>query len=253
MTIEDVANATEWSAGKISNIETGARLRPTVMEVKGLLDIYGVTDKQRREAILNLTRQARERGWWSKYNDVFTDDFPAFEAEAHSIHTYEPAIIPGLLQTPGYIRLMMRALIRRTPVDVDRTLETRRRRQALLDLDDAPELWAVIDEAALLRFRPAKEVFREQVQHLIDVAEADNTVTIQILPFSSGMHAGLRGPFVIMDFPSDVNPVVYLETDADGLYLEDQEEVDRYRRIFDHITTSACPPDASLQMLKEML
>ncbi|GAA3730137.1 transcriptional regulator with XRE-family HTH domain [Spinactinospora alkalitolerans] len=253
MTVEDVANATEWSMGKISNIETGVRLRPTVMEIKGLLDIYGVTDERRREAVLDLTRQARERGWWSKYSDIFTDDFPAFEAEARSIHTYELAIIPGLLQSPGYVELMMRALLRRNPLDIDRVLETRKRRQAILDRANSPELWAVIDEAALLRFRSAEEAFREQVQHLIDVAEADNTVTIQVLPFASGMHAGVRGPFVVLDFAEFVNPVVYLETDTDGLYLEEPEEVDRYRRLFDHVRTSARYPDASLQMLKDLL
>src|SRR5699024_3200604 len=102
MTIEDVAAATEWSTGKISNIETGVRLKPTVMEVRGLLDVYGVTDERHREAILDLTRQARELGWWAKFSDVFTDDFVAFEGEARSIRTYELARIPGLLQTPRY-------------------------------------------------------------------------------------------------------------------------------------------------------
>ncbi|USY19579.1 Scr1 family TA system antitoxin-like transcriptional regulator [Nocardiopsis exhalans] len=102
-TIEEVSEATEWSMGKISNIETGVRLKPTVMEIRGLLDVYGVTDERRREAILNLTRQARELGWWSKFSDVFTDDFVAFEGEAHSIRTYELARIPGLLQTPRYV------------------------------------------------------------------------------------------------------------------------------------------------------
>ncbi|ASU81697.1 XRE family transcriptional regulator [Nocardiopsis gilva YIM 90087] len=253
MTVEDVANATEWSMGKISNIETGVRLRPTVMEIKGLLDVYKITDQHRRDFILELTRQARERGWWSKYTDVFTDDFPAFEAEASSIHTYELARVPGLLQTPKYVELLTRASLYRSPQDIDRTIETRRQRQKILQRPDGPELWAVIDEAALLRFQTAHDAFQEQVQHLIDVAEADNSVTIQVLPFASGMHAGLNGPFVILDFVEGVDPVVYLETDTDGLYLEDSKEVDRYRRLFDHVRTQARYPDASLQMLKDLL
>ncbi|MDA2814864.1 helix-turn-helix transcriptional regulator [Nocardiopsis sp. RSe5-2] len=253
MTIDDVAEATEWSVGKISNIETGVRLRPTVMEIKGLLDVYGVTDESKREALLSLTRQAREKGWWSKYSDIFVSEYPAFESEARVIHTYELAMIPGLLQTPGYVELLQRAILRRNPLDIDRVIETRKQRQAILAAVDAPEYWAVIDEGALRRFESDVPVFREQVQHLIDLAEDDNTVTIQVLPFSSGMHAGLKGSFVLLDFVEGVNPIVYTETDTDGLYLEDSEEIDRYRRLFDHVRTSARYPDASLQIMKDML
>lgn len=251
-TIEEVSEATEWSMGKISNIETGVRLKPTVMEIRGLLDVYGVTDQRRREAILNLTRQARELGWWSKFSDVFTDDFVAFEGEAHSIRTYELARIPGLLQTPRYVESLMRASLYQSPPDIERAVETRRQRQQILTQPDAPELWAVIDEAALLRIQ-REDVLKEQVEHLIELAEGDNSVTLQVLPFASGMHAGLQGPFVILDFVPGVSPVVYLETDMDGLYLEEPEELDRYTRLFDHVRASARYPEASLQILKNLI
>ncbi|MEU3017215.1 helix-turn-helix transcriptional regulator [Nocardiopsis sp. NPDC007018] len=251
-TIEEVAEATEWSMGKISNIESGVRLKPTVMEIRGLLDVYAVTDERRREAILDLTRQARELGWWSKYGDVFTDDFVAFEGEASRIRTYELARIPGLLQTPLYVESVMRAALFQSPPDIERSIETRRHRQRILTSADAPELWVVIDEAALMRIQ-REDVRQEQVEHLIEIAEADNTVTLQVLPFASGMHAGLNGPFVILDFAPEVRPVVYLETDTDGLYLEDAEELDRYARLFDHVRASARYPEASLQILKNLI
>jgi len=253
MTIEDVSDATEWSMGKISNIETGVRLRPSVMEIRGLLDVYKVKDERRREAILNLTRQARELGWWSKYTDVFTDDFVAFEGEATRIRTYELARVPGLLQTPGYVELLMRASLHKSPIDIERAIETRRQRQQLLTRPEAPELWAVIDEAALLRTKAHGEAHREQIEHLIEVAEADNSVTIQVLPFVNGMHAGLQGPFVILDFVPGMSPVVYLETDTDGLYLEEPEELERYSKLFDHVRASARYPEASLQILKNLI
>ncbi|MFF8768474.1 helix-turn-helix domain-containing protein [Nocardiopsis dassonvillei] len=253
LTVEEVAKLTEWSMGKISNIETGVRLKPTVMEVRGLLDVYGVTDERRRTAILNLTRQARELGWWSKYDDVFTDDFVAFEGESTRIRTYELARIPGLLQSPGYVELLMRASLYQNPVDIRRAVETRAQRQQILDREDAPELWAVIDEAALLRIQAHEQVFREQVERLIEVAEAHNSVTLQVLPFANGMHAGLQGPFVILDFVPGVSPVVYLETDTDGLYLEEKEELDRYAKLFDHVRASARYPEASLQILKNLI
>ncbi len=111
----------------------------------------------------------------------------------------------------------------------------------------------MVDEAALLRFQTNLSVFQKQIQHLIDVAEADNSVTIQVLPFASGMHAGLQGPFVILGFGETMSPVVYLETDTDGLYLEEAEDVDRYRKLFDHVRTSARHPEASLQILKNLI
>lgn len=252
MTIEDVAAATEWSVGKISNIETGVRLKPTVMEIRGLLDVYGVTDERRREAILNLTRQARELGWWAKFSDVFTDDFVAFEGEARSICTYELARIPGLLQTPRYVESLMRASLYQSPPDIERAIETREQRQQILEGPDAPEMWAVIDEAALKRIQ-REDVLNEQVEHLIEVGESDNNVTLQVLPFASGMHAGLQGPFVILDFVPGMSPVVYLETDTDGLYLEEKGELDRYRRLFDHVRASARYPEATLQILKNLI
>lgn len=253
LSIEAVTEKTEWSAGKVSNLETGVRLYPTVMEVRGLLDTYEVTEQHRRDTILDLTRQARERGWWSKYDDIFTDEYPAFEAEAASIHTYELAMVPGLLQTPGYVETLMRASLRRNPLDIDRAIETRRQRQQMLQTSAAPELWAVVDEAALRRFEGNKRVFHEQIQHLIEVAEGDNSVTLQVLPFASGMHAGLQGSFVIMNFGEGMSPVVYLETDTDGLYLEEAEEVERYRKLFDHVRASARYPEASLQLLKSLI
>lgn len=253
MTIEQVARDLEWSMGKVSNIETGVRLRPSVVEVRALLDAYNISDERRREAILNLTRQAREMGWWSKYTDVFTDDFVSFEGEATRIRTYELARIPGLLQTPRYVELLMRASLYQSPVDIQRAVETRAQRQQLLERDDAPELWAVIDEAALLRIQPHDEVLREQVKHLIEIAEAPNSVTLQVLPFASGMHAGLQGPFVILDFVPGVSSVAYLETDTDGLYLEEPDELDRYGRLFDHVRASARYPEASLQILKNLI
>ena len=110
----------------------------------------------------------------------------------------------------------------------------------------------MIDEAALKRIQ-REDVLKEQVEHLIEVAEADNTVTLQVLPFTSGMHAGLQGPFVLLDFVPGMSPVVYLETDTDGLYLEEPQELKRYRRLFDHVRASARYPEASLQILKNLI
>ncbi|GAA1460436.1 helix-turn-helix domain-containing protein [Nocardiopsis exhalans] len=252
MTLDDAAAATEWSVGKVSNIETGVRLRPSVVEVRALLDVYEVTDEQRRQALFAITRQAGKKGWWTKYSDVFPDEFPVLESDATAISTYEPMIIPGLLQTPGYVELLTRSgNLVRDPVDILRVVDARRRRQEILARTDGPDLWAVIDAGAVERLRAVPEVCREQVSHLADVADNGDGVTVQVVPFSAGIHAGAKGSFVLMDFAA-ADPVVYLEMDQDGLFLEEADEVTRYRNLFNHLVSRALNVDESVAYLREI-
>lgn len=251
LTMEAAAEAVEFSVGKVSNIETGVRVRPYVVEVKGLLDAYGVTDERKRESLLALTRQATKKGWWSKYTEVFTDDYPALEADAATISTYQPMLIPGLLQSPGYVELVVRsANLMRDPVDIRHVVDARKRRQDILNFDGGPKLWAVIDAGAIERLKASPEVLHEQVTHLIEMADADNHVTVQVVPFGAGLHAGMKGQFVIMDFAA-ADSVVYLEMDQDGLFLEESEEVNRYRILFNHLVNAALDADSTIQCLRD--
>lgn len=252
MTLDDAAAATEWSVGKVSNIETGVRLRPSVIEVRALLDVYGLTDERRREALFAITRQAGKKGWWTKYSDVFLDEFPVLESEATSISTYEPMIIPGLLQTPSYVELLMRsANLVRDPIDIQRVVDARRKRQEILVGGNRPELWAVIDAGAIERLRVTPEVCREQANHLADMTDDGNGITIQVVPFSAGIHAGAKGAFVLMDFAA-ADPVVYLEMDQDGLFLEEADEIKRYRNLFNHLVSRSLDVDQSVAYLREI-
>ncbi|MEU0237183.1 helix-turn-helix transcriptional regulator [Nocardiopsis sp. NPDC006198] len=252
MTLEDAAAATEWSVGKVSNIETGVRLRPSVVEVRALLDVYGVTDERRRESLFAITRQAGKKGWWTKYGDVFPDEFPVLESDATSISTYQPMIIPGLLQTPSYVELLTRSgNLTRDPIDIARVVDARRRRQELLTGPDRPTLWAVIDAGAIERLRATPDVCHEQAGHLADMADRESGVTIQIVPFSAGIHAGAKGAFVLMDFAA-ADPVVYLEMDQDGLFLEEADETTRYRNLFNHLVSRSLDVDESVAYLREI-
>lgn len=250
MTLDDVVRATEWSRGKLGNIESGQRQRPQVSEIRTLLDVYEVTDTATREAVLNLCRQSRERGWWVRYRDVLSPKFVGFEAEASTIYNWELAVIPGLLQVPAYTELISQAALVRDPKDVQRVVDARIERQRVM-FDDPPDLWFVFDETALVRLRQHPEVLHAQVAHLIEASEHPS-VTIQIVSHDR-LHPGTGGPFVIMDFPSTVDPsIVYLETDTDGLYLEDPDEITRYRKLFDHLRLAALLPEDSVVRLREM-
>ncbi|MDT0330757.1 helix-turn-helix domain-containing protein [Nocardiopsis lambiniae] len=251
MTLDDAAQATEISRTTVSNIESGVKKRPQINEIKALLDAYGVTEERERDEILNLTRQSRESGWWSRYKDVLSGKFIGFEAEAAVISTWEPLVVPGLLQVPEYIRAVARAARMSDEHGIQRAIDARIERQRIL-ASDPPELWAVFSESILLSLTDFPDVLRQQVEYLLEAAEAPTT-TIQMTP-ERRLTPGLGGPFVIMDFPEVVDPsVVYLETDTDGLYLESPEEVARYRNIFGHLHSAAMTPEQTVERLKEMI
>lgn len=243
-TLEEIAEALEWSSTKISNIETGRSKYPAVSDIGLLLTMYGVADERERNSILELTRQSRQRGWWRRYDDVITGDYVSLEAGAKHIRVYEPLYIPGLLQTADYGAAVAQATLMRDPSEIDRAVEARMHRQQILSAEHAPELWAIIDEHALqLLAANHTDLFREQVDHLLTMVQEPNTVTIQVLPTSAGLHAGMGGPFVILDYEEPDAATVFIETNTDGLYLDKPPEIDRYRKIFDRLVSKAMDPD----------
>lgn len=252
LTLQQVADKLEWSRAIVANLETGRTRYPQVSHVRLLLDVYGVTDTQRREALFDLTRQARSKGWWTKYGDVLSGGYVGFESEASGICMYQPQVIPGLLQTRDYAAASARAGLN-SPEVVDKIVDVRMKRQEIWKRDDPPRLWAVIDEAVIAR-GAGTEMMREQIRHLVEMAEAHSTITLQVLPFSAGAHAGLSGPFVILDFPNPADQaMVYLESRHDGLYLEDPQVVSDYRTVLGHVQVSALNPAESIAHLTSLI
>ncbi|MGH3391000.1 MAG: helix-turn-helix domain-containing protein [Actinomadura sp.] len=253
LTAQEVTRRLEWSPGKVTRLEKAQAVKPMVTDTRLLLDLYGVpADDPRHEELLTLTRQARQRGWWSSYKDVLGDAYVEFEAGADRIHTYELALIPGLLQTPAYTAAVVRngALIR-DPAEIERLVQLRADRQALLTHDNPPYFWAIIDETALLRPFGTAGDRREQLRRLIATERLDH-VTVQVLPLDTGPHPGLAGPFAILDFPDDDPSLVYVETRPNSLYLEDHAEIQRYSVVFQNLSAMALSPDASLTYLTRL-
>src|ERR1051325_4118372 len=108
LTIDEVGEKLECSASKISRIETG-HVGVTPRDVRDMLELYAI-DEDQREALVQLAREARKKGWWHAYNEVFTGSFVGLESDAASLHTHQALLVPGLLQTEHYIRTIMRAV-----------------------------------------------------------------------------------------------------------------------------------------------
>ena len=105
LSMEAAAQRLGWSTSKLYRLENG-RSRITTDDLADMLDLYGVRSPQ-REALIQLGRDARRRGWWTAYSDVFTGSYIAMEAEAASIRI-NAHLVPGIFQTPGYAHEMIR-------------------------------------------------------------------------------------------------------------------------------------------------
>lgn len=119
----------------------------------------------------------------------------------------------------------------------------------MLGKDGAPKLWAIIDESVLRRLVGGGDVMRGQIARLLEVRSQPN-VTTQIIPFGAGAHPGMVGSFVILDFPdASDQSIVYIESAAGGLFLEEDGEIGRYTLMFEHLRAAASGLDATAALL----
>lgn len=252
MSVKQVTEYLLCSPSKVSRIETGQR-GATLRDVRDLCDLYGVRDETERERLMTLAREGKQQGWWQSY-DLPYSMYVGLESEAVSIKDYDSAVIPGLLQTPDYARAMFKsplpepALPEITDDVIEQRVAARLRRQDLLTKKDHKlDFWAILDEAALHRVVGSANVMREQFEHLAEVTKLSN-VTIQVIPYSAGAHPALDSTFNILTFTGAVPEIVYVEGLVGKIYVERPEDVDRYRRVFDHLSEMALTPERSIEL-----
>jgi transcriptional regulator with XRE-family HTH domain len=256
LTTAQAAEAIRATHSKISRLERGrSAARPR--DVADLLSLYGVTDEAEREKLLALARAASAPGWWQQYSDVlprWLELYIGLEKAASVIRTYEVQFVHGLMQTEDYARaVILISNARASAEEIERRVSLRMQRQQLLTQPDAPELWAVLDEAALRRSPAGPDVMRAQLKHLLQLTDLPN-VTLQIVPFDVGPHAAAGGPFTILRFPEpDLPDVVYLEQLNSALYLDQPEDVTDYVTVMDQLCVQAATGTASKNMLSALL
>lgn len=237
-----------WSsATKLTRAERNEWKFPKHDEVEALLNLYGVEGDDRAH-LLSLTEEARGRSDWHKYADLFPGALPDLEAEAVRIRTYEAVVIPGLLQTPGYAASVSLASQVVPPEQIERKVESRMARRAVLDLPQGPCLTAVIDEAALRKVVGSHAIMAEQLRFLIGMA-AHYKVTILAIPDVAGAHPGIDGAFSLFDFPRPEPGIVSIPTVVEALYVEDGDYFDKHALIFDAVQNLALNPQRSLDLI----
>jgi transcriptional regulator with XRE-family HTH domain len=251
LTQEDVSERTGKDRSTLYRLEN-AQQRPQRSTLIQLLDLYG-TDQERRAEMLALLREAGQRGWMQPHRSDLPEiysDYISFESEARSISNYESLFIPGLLQTEDYARAVIRGTLPHASTEqVETRVTARMDRQALLTKPDPPRLWAIMDEAAARRAVGGPRVMREQLGRLREAAALPN-VTVQVIPYDAGAHPGMHGSFIVLEFPDPADQsLVYLESMAGDLFLEDDTEIRRYILMFEHLRAAARRPDESATLL----
>jgi len=226
-------------------------------DVVDLLAMYGVDEESARDTLVTLAREANAPGWWHQYADVLPDWFQTYvglEEAAAVLRVYEVQFVPGLLQTAGYARAVIAQGWPGAPEEeIERRVSIRITRQELLSKQSGPRLWAVVDEAALRRPVGTREVFRSQLEQLIELTQ-DARITLQVTPFRSGGHAAEAGAFTIMRFPeADLPDVVYLEQLTSALYLDKREDVERYSEVMERLSVESEPPERTADIVREIL
>jgi hypothetical protein len=244
------------SRSKISRMEHG-RVGFKDRDVADLLTLYGITDEDVRAGMLSLAQEANAQGWWAQYGDILPDWFEAYlglEAAASLIRTFEIQFVHGLFQTEAYARAVTMLGLGAAPAEeTDRRVSLRMERQALLTSPDPPRLWSVVDEAALRRPLGGHKVMRAQLNHLLEIAELPN-VTLQVMPFRSGGHAGAGGSFTVLRFGEpDLPDVVYIEQLTSALYLERRTHVDHYMEVMNHLSAEALTPAQTAGYIGEII
>ncbi|MFI1168192.1 helix-turn-helix domain-containing protein [Streptomyces sp. NPDC020801] len=258
MSQEQAARELGFSAAKLSRIESGKGRRPPAEgDVLALLRLYG-TDEYESSVLLRLLRRAGEPGWWQRYDKrlmpEWFDRLVGLQEAAAAIRTFEIQYVPGLLQTAAYTRAVVeRGLPTASATEVQRRVELRMRRAQLLLRQDAPQLWAVIDESVLLRVLGSREVMREQLAHLVDMSERPN-VTVQIIPLDVTNASAPAIPITYLRFGGlDLPDVVYLEHIRSANFLEDRDETEEYRIALDRLADEALTPQESLALLRKTM
>jgi len=245
MTPEQLGARVFLSGSQIRKVEAGTRT-PTEDLAKACegireLDCNGALTELYEILGEKLKRRAYP-GWFAGWPDK--------EAQARRLRSFELVVVPGLLQTEGYARAVLSTRVGATEDEIDEVVAARLARQQILERDQPPELWAILDEGVLRRPVGAPDVMRGQLTHLAGMARRPHIV-VQVIPLAAGAHQGLNGgAFVIADF-EDAATIAYQDTAVSGQIIEDASEADALAHTWDTLRLEALPPAASLSLIEE--
>ena len=253
LTLAQSAEHLACAESKISRIESahsGVRL----VDLRLLLDLYGVKDPSLRSQLESLSRDGRLRGWWDRYSAILSPpyaDFISLEADASHVRSVQTLLVPGLLQTEEYTRAVLRLQNQSATLEqVETFTKIRQQRRSVLTRNDPLKMWAVLSESVLKHQIGGRVVMRAQLEHLVVAARSGN-IKIQVLPEESDIYASLFTPVTILSFPDETETdVVYADNLLSTIYIEDADEVFKYDDVFRRAAAESLTPEKSVALIE---
>ncbi|MYR55483.1 helix-turn-helix domain-containing protein [Streptomyces sp. SID625] len=246
MTLEEAGRLVGVSKATVSRYETQAGPVKWIV-VDALCREYGVADAE-REAVVRLAKDAKQQGWWSSFADSLPESMNlllTLEDEALREDHFSCVYVPGLLQTRAYSTALQKANeIPLESAEIERLVDIRMKRQNILTRAKPLRMWAILDESVIRRVVGSAKTMKEQLGRLLEANESPH-ITLQVLPFAQGAHAAALGSFVIIGGAEAALDVVYVDFHTGSLFLEKDEELDRYRLAFDYLRAQALDMEAS--------
>jgi Domain of unknown function (DUF5753)/Helix-turn-helix domain len=245
-----------WSRSKLSRVENREHhLKPR--EVEQLLDAYGVTDPETRDALVQLAARPRERGWWLSFGGELPENWRSLlglESGLIGLRDFQSQLVHGLLQTTDYARALLMSIDPGvlSPAEVERRVALRVARQQILAKDPPLQLHFILDETILHRLIGDRIVMHDQMRKLLQATEKPN-ITVQVLPRDVGGSPGLEGPFTLLTLPAPIPDIGYTEGPAGTLYIEDRDRVRYWVLRFGILTQRALPCQESAELIAEAM
>lgn len=249
-------------ASALSRLERGRRRSVPRQLVDALLDCYEADQATRREILALIDADTSPVGrprpaLWRKHAALLSamqfEGFLELEPRASALYNYEPFIIPGLVQTAHYARVVIeRIRPDLKAAEVRALVEVRVDRQKKIAHGALCDFRALIEEDALRRPLGDDAVMREQLERLIAESERPE-YAVRILPAGIGYHPGLAGPFVLMSFPEATRNVVWVETMSSSVYFDGEADAERYTEVFADLWERALEPGDTRARLKAMI
>lgn len=251
MSIRSLGRKLSFDQSNLSKIENAKKI-PNVELVARILGALG-TESDECERILALARKAGEPNWLAVGIPGLPEQLAGAmesEREATSIVTWAPMTLPGLLQITDYVRSLAEAnaLPRH---EIERRVTVRIARREVLTSRNPVRLEALISEVALREPMAGPEVMREQLCHLLSMADRPN-VTIRVVPLGVGWHPGAAGPFVLYEF-ADAPPFVHFEHYSSGAFVTDSDDIEAYRTAIEMIERHALSSVDSKKFIAQVI
>jgi transcriptional regulator with XRE-family HTH domain len=248
--VEQAAAHLMCSVGKVRRMEASFRAG-TPQDVRDLCDLYAVTGNAERDRLMKLAEEGRQEGWWQPYGLNY-DTYVGLESKAVTISGFQSSVVHGLLQTAEYARAGHKGAVPLlSSVQIEKQIEAKLTRQQILTRDNPPRLSVILDEAPLHRMFGGRRIMAAQLAKILEMSARPN-IRVQVIPFEFGAHPGVESNFTVLDLPSPTPGIVYVEGLMGVLYLEEEEDLERFHDIFGKLQSIALSPQESVDLITDL-